>query len=93
MDFAVNHVHIYFVFVHSAISQVQYTIHTTHLEMGRRAVWAIVQHTTLLQLVKKRKLMWFGHAVRAKGTMANTILPGKVEGRRVRGKGSKHYTS
>ena len=37
-------------------------------------------HDTLLEIVKKRKLRWFGHVVRVKGTLANTILQGKYEG-------------
>ena len=30
------------------------------------------QHMTLLEIVK-RKLRWFGHVVRVKGTLANNI--------------------
>ena len=31
-----------------------------------------------------KKLRWYGHVVRAKGTLANTILQVKVEGKRSR---------
>ena len=39
-----------------------------------------------MSVAKKRKLIWFGHVVKAKGTLANTILQGTVEGTRKRGR-------
>jgi hypothetical protein len=36
--------------------------------------------------VSKRKLRWFGHVTRAKGTLANIILQSTVEGNRKRGR-------
>ena len=50
------------------------------------------KYDTLLKIVKKRKLRWFGHAVREKGAPANTILQGKIEGGKITGKASKTVT-
>jgi hypothetical protein len=38
----------------------------------------------LLTVAKKRKLRCFGYVTRAKGTLANIILQGTVEGNRKR---------
>ncbi|KAI8509162.1 hypothetical protein Bbelb_130100 [Branchiostoma belcheri] len=46
-----------------------------------------------LSLVKKRKLQWFGHITRAKGTLAHTTLQGKAEGGRMRGRPRRTWTS
>ena len=43
-------------------------------------------YDSLLTVVKKRKCRRFGHIVKAKGTLANTILHGKLEGERKRGR-------
>ena len=56
--------------------------HMTHCwRLLRRVIEHIGKYDTLLEIVKKRKLRWFGHVVRVKGTLANTILQGKVEGK------------
>ena len=39
----------------------------------------------------KRKVRFSGHVVRAKGTLANTILQGKVEGGKSRGKPARQW--
>ena len=49
----------------------------------------IGKYDTLLEIVK-RKLRWFGHVVRVKGTLANNILQGKVEGKN-HGEGQKEW--
>jgi hypothetical protein len=54
-----------------------YTSHTTNIKVGGL--------DSLLTVAKKRKLRWFGHVTRAKGTLAN-ILQGIVEGNRKRGR-------
>ena len=54
-------------------------------DIHRRVEEQIGPLSILLQMVKKRKLMWFGHMVRAKVTLATTILQGKVGGQRARG--------
>ena len=46
-------------------------------------------HGTLLEIVEKRKLRWFGNVVRVKGTLANTILQGKYVGEKIKRKVSK----
>ena len=51
----------------------------------------IENYDTLLEIVKKRKIRWFGRAGRAKGTMANNILKGKVEMKRSRGRPARQW--
>eukprot|EP00794_Sanderia_malayensis_P006641 gene6641-biopygen5410 len=46
---------------------------------------------SLLNIIKIRKLTWFGHVTRDKGTMKNTIMQGKVEGKRNRGRHRRLY--
>ena len=53
--------------------------HTPNVEIHRRVAEHIGKYDTLLEIVKKRKLRWFGHVVRVKGTLLNTILQSKVE--------------
>ena len=48
--------------------------HRNNVDMHRSAAAYIEQYGTLLEIGKKRKLRGFGHAMRAKGTVANTIL-------------------
>ena len=49
------------------------------------------EYDTLLEIVKKSKLRWFGHVMRAKVMMVNTILHGKVEGKRSRGRPARRW--
>ena len=39
----------------------------------------LIKYDMLLEIVKKRKIRWFGHVVTAKETRANTVMQGKVE--------------
>ena len=48
-------------------------------------------HEDLLTTVRKRKMRWYGHVTRSKG-LSKTILQGKVEGRRKRGRQKKRWT-
>ncbi len=45
---------------------------------------------SLLNVVKKRKIKWFGHVARSKG-MKNTIMFGMVEGCRQRGRPKRQW--
>ena len=56
----------------------------TNLARFLIAMEIVAEHTgkydTLLEVAKRRNVRWFGHVVRAKGIMANTILQDNVEG-------------
>ena len=65
---------------------IHYTSHTTNLQVRGLVIQYIGRHDSLLTVAKKRKLRWFGHVTRAKGTLANTILQDTVEGARKRGR-------
>ncbi|KAI8490905.1 hypothetical protein Bbelb_313240 [Branchiostoma belcheri] len=67
--------------------RVHWTSHTTNKEVMER-IHTSVQGPldSFLATVKKEKLQWFGHVSRAKGTLSHTVLQGKVEGARPRGR-------
>ena len=52
---------------------------------------AIGRHKDLLQIVKSRKLKWFGHTTRSQG-LSKVILQGTVPGQRKRGRPKKKWT-
>ena len=59
-------------------------MHTLNFEINRTFSEHNMKYDTLLEIVKKKKkLRWYGHAMRAKGTMTiiitNTILQSEVE--------------
>ena len=65
---------------------IHYTSHTTNVRVKELVIQYIGKHDSLLSIAKKRKLRWFGHVTRAKGTLANIILQGTVDGSRKRGR-------
>ena len=58
------------------------TTQTTNVEIRRGVVEHTGKYDTLLEIIMKMTLRQFGHVVRAKGTLANTILLGEVEMKR-----------
>ena len=60
----------------------------TNEEVRRKLQAGIGEYDELLTLVKKRKLIWFGHVSRSSG-LAKTILQGTVKGIRKRGRQKK----
>ena len=64
---------------------ISYKDHVTNEEVRNRIQNAIVVQDDLLNVVKKRKLRWYGHISRSSG-MAKTILQGTVKGARRRGR-------
>ena len=65
--------------------KISYNDHVTNEEVRNRIQNAIGVHDNLLNMVKKRKLRWYGHISRSSG-MAKTILQGTVKGARRRGR-------
>ena len=70
---------------------ISYRDHITNEEVRRKIQAAIGDYDELLTLVKKRKLIWFGHVSRSSG-LAKTILQGTVKGKRKRGRQKKRWT-
>ena len=68
----------------------RYTTHTPDVMINKRVEYHIGKYDTLMGIVKS-KLAWFGHVVRANGTLANTISHGEVEGERSRGKPARQW--
>ena len=67
-----------------------YKDHVTNEKVCRKIQAAIGEYDELLTLVKKRKLIWFGHVSRSSG-LAKTILQGIVKGKRKRGRQKKRW--
>ena len=59
--------------------------HVTNNEVPAKIQQAIGLHENLLNIVKRRKLQWYGHVSRSSG-LAKPILQGKVKGRKVQGR-------
>ena len=55
---------------------ISYKDHVTNKEVCRKIQAAIEEYDTLLTLVKKWKLRWFGHISKSSG-LAKTILQGQ----------------
>ena len=64
--------------------------HITNEEVKRRIQNEIGPYSDLLSIVRRRKLMWYGHVTRSSG-LAKTILQGTVPGGRKRGRQKKRW--
>ena len=62
----------------------------TNDSVRKRVTSEIGKHQNLLEIVKSRKLKWFGHTVRSDG-LAKTCLQGTVRGGRNRGRPRKKW--
>ena len=69
---------------------ISYKDHVTNEEVRRKIQAAIGEYDELLNLVKKRKLRWFGHVSRFSG-LAKSIIQGTVKGKRKRGTQKKRW--
>ena len=54
-----------------------YKDHITNEEVCRKILAAIGEYDEILTLIKKRKLIWFGHVSRSSG-LGKTVLQGTV---------------
>ena len=50
------------------------------MEIHRKVPGHIGKYDTMLEIVKKRKVRWFGHVVRVNGTLTHNISQGNAEG-------------
>ena len=64
--------------------QVHYTSHTSNKQISELMTSYIGEHEHLLTIVERRQLTWFGHVIRWKGSLANTLLQGGTDGCRKR---------
>ena len=72
------------------ILNINYQDHVTNIEVSRRITAAVGPQETLLNTVKRRKLMWFGHVTRSTG-LSKIVLQGTVQGGRRRGRQRKRW--
>ena len=69
---------------------ISYKDHVTNETVRDKITEAIGKHQKLLDIVKTRKLKFFGHTTRSKG-LSKTILQGTVQGRRKQGRQKKKW--
>ena len=69
---------------------IDYRQHETNENVRKKVTNEIGRHQNLLEIVKCRKLKWFGHTVRSDG-LAKTCLQGTVQGGRNRGRPRKKW--
>ena len=72
------------------IMNISYIDHITNNAIRERVTQAIGTHDDLLTVVKKRKLIWYGHTSRSNG-MSKTILQDTTNGKRRRGRQRKRW--
>ena len=72
------------------ILHISYKDHVTIEEVRAKVQQAIGPHEDLLTIVKRRKLLWYGHVSRSSG-LAKTILQGTVKGGRRQGGQRKRW--
>ena len=72
------------------ILRISYKDHVTNGEVRAKIQQAIGTHEDLLDIVKRRKLKWYGHVSRSSG-LAKTILQGTVKGGRRQGRHRKRW--
>ena len=70
---------------------IDYRQHVTNETVRNIATTEIGNHQELLEIVKTRKLKWFGHTTRG-GGLAKTCLQGTVRGGRGRGRPRKKWS-
>ena len=73
--------------------QVHWTSHTRNADIRKRVIDLAGPVDSFLGVVIRKKMTWFGHVMRAKGTLANTILQGSVEGSRGRGRPRRQWVN
>ena len=72
------------------ILRISYKDHVTDEEVRAKIQQAIGPHEDLLTIVKRGKLLWYGHVSRSSG-LAKTILQGTVKGGRRQGGQRKRW--
>ncbi len=66
--------------------QIHFSSHTANKTVRELMETYVGKQKSLLAIVKQRKLQWFGHVVRWKNSLTNTILQGGTGGSRKRGR-------
>ena len=72
------------------IPRISFKDHVTNEEVRAKIQQAIGPHEDLLAIVKRRKLLWYGHVSRSSG-LAKTILRGIAKGERRPGRQRKRW--
>ena len=72
------------------ILHISYKDHVTNGEVFTKIRQAIGPHEDILTIIKRNKLMWYGHVSRSSG-LTKTILQGTVKGGRRQGRQKKRW--
>ena len=75
---------------YSMILRIAYKNHVTDEEVRAKIQQAIGRHEDLLTIIKRRKLLWYGHVSRS-SDLAKTILQGTVKRGRRHGRQKKGW--
>ena len=71
---------------------IPYTAHRTNESVCAEITTHIGQYEPLIEIVRRRKLQWFGHLARHPGTLAHTILQGYIDGKRKPGRPKTNWS-
>ena len=69
--------------------QIPYITHRTNISVTQEVTSMIGEFEPLTQIVRRRKLQWFGHVSRHTDSFANTIIQASISGKRTRGRPKK----
>ena len=72
------------------VLRISYKDHVTNEEVHAKIQRAVGPHEDLLAIVKRRKLLWYGHVSRSSG-LAKAFLQGTVKGGRRQGRQRKRW--
>jgi len=66
--------------------QISDTAHRTNISVTQEVTSMIGELEPLIEIVRRRKLQWFGHVSRHTVSLANAIMQGSISGKRTRGR-------
>jgi len=73
----------------SRLLQIPYTAYRTNISATQEVTSMIGELKPLIQIVRRRKLQWFGHVSRHTDSLANTMMQGSLLGKLTRGLAKK----
>ena len=72
---------------------IPFTAHKTNVSVQEQIIDIIGQYEPLIEIVRRRKMQWFGYITRHTGTLSNTILQGYIEGKRNQGQPKTNWAT
>ena len=72
---------------------IPFTAYKTNVSVQEQIIAIIGQYEPLIEIVRRRKMQWFGHIKRHTGTLSNTILQGYIEGKSNQGRPKTNWAT